>query len=123
MKLPLAFQFALGGMLSMFMFGTTFLIHSFVRVYVTDLYYNRNTNIFTATTLTFLSRKKVTKFTPEEAQFPATAALYFMKVRGMRLFLDPGEFRCRDAYIKLMGYDKPMDMSGIEDFNKDNRES
>ncbi|XP_033755393.1 transmembrane protein 70 homolog, mitochondrial-like [Pecten maximus] len=123
LELPAVLQFMLGSGVSFFMLGTPLLIHALTKRYVTDLYYNKDSNTFTVSTLTFFCRRKVRVFTPEDVTFPSMASvLCFMKVKGTPFFVDPSKFRSRDAYIKLMGYDKPMDFSDIEGFEKKNEE-
>ncbi|XP_069113728.1 transmembrane protein 70 homolog, mitochondrial-like [Argopecten irradians] len=123
LELPPVLQFMLGSGVSFFMLGTPLMIHAMTKRYVTDLYYNKDSNTFTAATLSFFCRRKVRVFTTEDVTFPSMASvLCFMKVKGKPLFIDPSGFRSREAYIKLMGYDKPMDFSDIEGFIKKNEE-
>ncbi|OWF49886.1 transmembrane protein 70 homolog, mitochondrial-like [Mizuhopecten yessoensis] len=119
-KLPAVLQFMLGGVVGAFTFLTPVMIHVLTKRYVTDLYYNEDSNTFTATTLSVFCRRKATVFTPEDVTLPSVASLFcVIKVKGKPMFVDPSLFRSRTAYIKLMGFDKPMDFSDIEGFDKE----
>ncbi|XP_060078924.1 transmembrane protein 70 homolog, mitochondrial-like [Ylistrum balloti] len=118
-KLPAVLQFMLGSGVSFFMLGTPLIIHALTKRYVTDLYYNKDSSTFTVTTLTFFCRQKVREFTQEDVTFPNLTTMFcFLKVKGAPLMFFPSNFRSKEGYIKLMGYDKPMDFSDIEGFGE-----
>ena len=78
------------------------------------MYYNEQTKTFTATTMTlFLGRKDIV-FKREDVTENSSASMFtFLKVLGKPLFLDPSQFTDMRAYIQLMGYNKPIDLSSL----------
>ncbi|XP_050396520.2 transmembrane protein 70 homolog, mitochondrial [Patella vulgata] len=106
----LATKIAVGGFVNFFIFLTPLLIHFVAKKYVTTVYYNETTGQFTATTHTFFLRKREHKFTVEDVKVPDVPGIFTtIKVRGFALFMDPSMFFSKQAYIHLMGYDKPLD--------------
>lgn len=107
---PLFVKIALGGTLSFFIFLTPLMLHFVTKRYVTKLYYNNDTGIFTGTTLTFFVHEKDTQFRQSDVTIPEIPGFFTtVKVNGKPLFVDPTLFLNREGYIKLMGYDKPID--------------
>ena len=91
---------------SFFIFITPVLIHFFTKRYVTWMYFEEETNKFTATTYNFLAREVQHVFTPEEVT-ACHGALSSIKVKNKPLIIDSSLFFDREMYVKLMGYDKP----------------
>ena len=119
---PKALTVAIGGMLSFFIFLTPLMLHFITKRYVTLLYYDDKTGVYTATNYTFFVRERDTKFTPSEVTYPQVPGLFTtLSVGGTSMFFDPNLFLEKEAYIRLMGYDKPMDlkMPSFEDVKKD----
>ncbi|XP_041375704.1 transmembrane protein 70 homolog, mitochondrial-like [Gigantopelta aegis] len=101
---------AVGITLSFFVFVTPLLIHFISKKYVTDCYWNKDTNEFRATTISLLLRRKVLKFTPEDVVVPDVPGMFTsIIIKGRPLFMDPKFFYSREAYIQMMGYDKPLE--------------
>lgn len=58
-----------------------------------------------------------TKFTPADVKVPEVPGMFTsIMVKDTPLFLDPNSFENTDHYIKIMGYDKPIDFKlGLEE--------
>ena len=109
-ELPLALKLVLGGTLSFFIFLTPLLLHIITKRYITSMYYNQDTAQFTVETLSIFVTPKTTVFRPTQVTVPDIPGMFTtFKVDGKPLFLDPTLFLDRDVYIRLMGYDKPID--------------
>ncbi|GAV03303.1 hypothetical protein RvY_13747 [Ramazzottius varieornatus] len=99
-----------------FVFVTPLLIHALARQYVLRMYYDPDTENFNAVTFKFLPRKQFTGFSGEDVQVPAIPGMFTSFTVTLpdgtkkSFFINPPEFRSKEAYIKLMGYDKPMDI-------------
>lgn len=100
---------ALGTVMGFFIFCTPLLIHFITKKYVTDIYYKAETGVFTATTYNFFVQRKRLTFTPEDVSVPVVPGMFTtIHVKGRPLFLEQSLFRSKQAYIKMMGYDKPL---------------
>ncbi len=106
----LLLQVAIGTGMGFFIMITPLLLHFLTKRYVTWMYYNPMTEEFTASTWSFFVREKVHKFTIDEVrQADFGGFLTNVRVRGIPLFIPAAGFRSREAYVKMMGLDKPMD--------------
>ncbi|XP_046390446.1 transmembrane protein 70 homolog, mitochondrial isoform X2 [Ischnura elegans] len=106
-----------------FTFVTPVLLHSITKKYVTDLHYNAETGVYTASLLTFFLRVKKVNFKAEEVVVPDVPGMFTsFKVKGCPLFVDPRMFDDPNHYGKLMGYDKPIDFLLKKDAATDKRE-
>jgi transmembrane protein 70, mitochondrial len=99
-----------------FTFITPILLHSVTKRYVTELYYDEKTKEYTAIIITFFLQKKEIKFKVEDVSVPEVPGMFtsfVVKSKGqekpMGLFVDPKLFDDPTHYIKIMGYDKPID--------------
>ena len=126
-QFPAFAKVMIGTFCGFFVFVTPVLIHMLARQYILRLYYDPDTEKFNAVTMKFLPTKKFTTFSPEEVEVPAVPGMFTsFTVRqpdGKKpaFFINPPEFRSQNAYIKLMGYDKPMDViNGPRFGNKEN---
>ena len=123
-NLPLIVKSLVGGFLGFFIFITPLLLHQLVRRYIVRLYYNPQTEEFSAVCLRFIpGLKKVTTFTAEAVEIPPIPGMWtsFIVRQGAKkrpFFVNPGDFTDDKAYIKLMGYDKPMDVIRGPQFKK-----
>lgn len=92
-------------------FMTPLFLHMITKRYVTDMYYKDDDGTFTATTYSFFLRKKEHKFTAKDVTLPKKSSLFSsITIKGKTpLFLDPSLFRSKDAYVKMMRYDEPLD--------------
>lgn len=121
-ELPLWLKAILTGSVSFFVFATPLLIHFFTSRYVLHLYYDPPTKVFTATTYSLFVRPKDMKFTAADVEFPEIhGILSTVNVKKRPLFMDPSQFLDRQAYIKMMRYDQPMDWDSDikQDMNDD----
>lgn len=101
---------AVGGVIGFFIFATPLLIHWITKKYVTDLYFNKESGQYTAATITFFLRRKELAFKSSEVVVPDIPGMFtFLIAKGKPLFMDPQMFLSREAYIRLMGYDKPLE--------------
>ena len=107
------FKAAMASVVGVFVFVTPLLIHSVTRRYVTDMYYDPVDMLFTVDTLTLLVRRRREVFSAGQVNSETAVASMFsnFEVNGRPLLIDPSCFSDRDAYIKLMGYDKPIDLN------------
>ncbi|KAH8242393.1 hypothetical protein KR032_005149 [Drosophila birchii] len=114
-----------------FTFVTPLLLHFITKKYVTELHYNPQTEEYTATTISLLLQKiKVsgakygisilkfnvnfnpfkTKFRPSDVVVPEVPGMFTSFLVGKRpLFIDPALFDDPEHYVRIMGYDKPID--------------
>lgn len=109
-ELPTALKFALGGAVNFFVFMNPFIIHYIAKKYVTELRWNRQTGIFTAVTWSFLVQRRELQFTAKDVHVPDVPGMFtFLEAKGTPLFFEPQAFEDNEAYVHLMGYDKPLD--------------
>lgn len=107
---------AICGFIGFFTFITPVLIHAITKKYVTELHFNPATNEYTATIISFFLTKRETTFKVEDVIVPEVPGMFtsfHVKTKDMRkpvaMFVEPKLFDDTTHYIKLMGYDKPMD--------------
>ncbi|KAJ8669852.1 hypothetical protein QAD02_001111 [Eretmocerus hayati] len=105
MTLPL---FTLVGI---FAIGTPLMIHAFTRRYVLYVHYFPEEDKYMATTFNLFAREKKTEFTVEDVTVPTVLGMFCScAIKGKKFFLDAKCFFNQDHYIRLMGYDKPVDL-------------
>lgn len=99
-----------------FTFVTPFLLHVVTKRYVTELYYNPKEQEYIATTINFFLMKKETKFKPDDVIVPEVPGMFTSILvkskegkKPTALFIDPKLFDDPSHYVKIMGYDKPID--------------
>lgn len=91
-------------------FSTPVLLHFVTRKYVTDIYFNEETCTFTLAKKTFFLRRKEVKYTADDAKVALTGGLFVThKIKGSPYFIEYTEFRSREIYLHMVGYDKPID--------------
>ncbi|XP_063235258.1 transmembrane protein 70 homolog, mitochondrial isoform X2 [Bacillus rossius redtenbacheri] len=101
---------ALLGMVGFFTVVTPVLLHLVTRKYVTELRYDARSNEYTAAVFSFLLRKKLITFTPEDVTVPDVPGMFStFKAKGVPLLVDPKLFEDPEHFVKIMGYDKPID--------------
>lgn len=99
------------GVVGFFTFVTPLLLHFVTKKYVTSLTFDPDKETYTAETLTFFLTKRKIEFTPDDVKVPDVPGMFTsMLVKGIPLFVDPRAFPNPDHYIKIMGYDKPIDL-------------
>ncbi|XP_017066718.1 transmembrane protein 70 homolog, mitochondrial [Drosophila eugracilis] len=93
-----------------FTFVTPLLLHFITKKYVTELHYNPQTEEYTATTISLLLQKIKTKFRTNDVVVPEVPGMFTSFLVNKRpLFVDPALFDDPEHYVKIMGYDKPID--------------
>lgn len=104
------------GFVGFFTFVTPLLIHTITKRYVTEMHYDQLTNEYIATVISFFLMKKQIKFKVEDVHVPEIPGMFTsLLVRSknskkeVALFLDPKLFEDPTHYVKIMGYDKPID--------------
>lgn len=86
------------------------LLNYVTKRYITRLTFNQQTGMFTASTLNFINRPKQLTFDRNDVHVPAVPGMFTsFKVKGCPLLLDPSLVIDKQAYMHLMGYDKPID--------------
>ncbi|KAL7051371.1 hypothetical protein ACKWTF_004445 [Chironomus riparius] len=121
---------AVCGFIGFFTFITPFLIHMITKKYVTELHYDKKNSEYIASVITFYLTKKQIKFKPEDVSvpdIPGMFASFNVKDKDSKkshpLFVDPRLFEDTQHYIKIMGFDKPIDfqMDYAEKENTENK--
>jgi transmembrane protein 70, mitochondrial len=103
------------GFVGFFTFVTPLLIHLVTKRYVTELHFDPTTNEYIATIINFFLVKKQIKFKVEDVHVPEVPGMFtsfIVNHKGSNpasLFVDPKLFDDPYHYVKLMGFDKPMD--------------
>ncbi|XP_023291617.2 transmembrane protein 70 homolog, mitochondrial [Lucilia cuprina] len=93
-----------------FTFVTPLLLHFVTKKYVTEIHYNPMTEEYVATTINIILQKVRTKFRPSDVKIPEVPGMFTSFNVGKRsLFVDPALFEDPEHYVKIMGYDKPID--------------
>lgn len=112
----LPITFAVCGFVGFFTFVTPFLLHSVTKRYVTELHFDPLTQEYEATIISFFLTKKLIKFKVEDVIVPEVPGMFtsfLVKSKSsskpIGLFVDPKLFADPMHYVKLMGYDKPID--------------
>ncbi|KAG4071029.1 hypothetical protein HA402_001466 [Bradysia odoriphaga] len=93
-----------------FTFVTPLVLHFITKKYVTEINYDSTKDEYTATTLSLFLTRKETKFQIKDVRVPEVAGMFttfFAKDRP--LFVDVELFTDPSHYVKMMGYDKPID--------------
>uniref|UniRef100_A0A1L8DZP6 Putative transmembrane protein 70 log mitochondrial n=1 Tax=Nyssomyia neivai TaxID=330878 RepID=A0A1L8DZP6_9DIPT len=98
------------GFVGFFTFVTPFLLHWITKKYVTQLKYNPPSEEYTATTISFFLTLSHTKFKVSDVKVPDVPGMFTSFHIGKKaLFVDPRQFPDTSHYVKIMGYDKPID--------------
>ncbi|XP_012054676.1 PREDICTED: transmembrane protein 70 homolog, mitochondrial [Atta cephalotes] len=102
-----------------FAITTPLLIHMITKKYVTYLYYNAKEDIYIANTYSLFARTKKLTFTPEDVIVPDVNGMFTnCIIKNIPLFLEQKFFYDPSHYIRIMGYDKPIDFKLHNDFNR-----
>ncbi|GAB0093221.1 Transmembrane protein 70 homolog, mitochondrial [Sergentomyia squamirostris] len=100
----------LSGFVGFFTFVTPLLLHWITKKYVTMLQYNAGNKEYSATTISFFLTHSQTKFKIPDVKVPEVPGLFTtFQVGKKALFVDPREFRDPNHFVKIMGFDKPID--------------
>uniref|UniRef100_A0A1B0GAV5 Transmembrane protein 70 n=1 Tax=Glossina morsitans morsitans TaxID=37546 RepID=A0A1B0GAV5_GLOMM len=110
------------GFAGFFTFVTPLLLHFITKKYVTEIYYNPKTEEYVAITISILMQKIRTKFRPIDVKVPEVPGMFTSFLIGKKaLFVDPSMFENPEHYIRIMGYDKPVDFKLDLQKNKSER--
>lgn len=106
------FKVAMLSATGLFVFGTPFLLHFLCKRYVTEMYYDKDTNTFTAVRLNFFARPKRLSFAPYEICDSASNPFSNYQVGDNAMLIDTNVIRelRPDVYIIFMRYDEPIDL-------------
>jgi len=117
--LPLFVAAAVTGVASFFIFLTPVLLHIVTKRYVIEMSLNERTGKYTATTYSLFLRLKKLEFTSDQVSAPNMPGIFTtIRVNNkIPLFVDPNLFTDRSHFIKLMGYDAPMEWEMNPDEN------
>lgn len=109
------------GIVGFFTFVTPLLLHLVTKKYVTNMTFDPVKDEYTAETITFLLRKRKINFKIDDVKIPEVPGMFTsVLVKGVPLFVDPRMFHDPEHYIKMMGYDKPIDFKlGLTEKEKD----
>lgn len=117
-KAGTSFPLVLGAcsVIGFFTFVTPFLLHYITKKYVTELHFDPKTQEYIATVISFFLVKQHIKFRVEDVTVPEVPGMFtsfLVKSKGqgkpVGLFVDPKLFDDPSHYVKIMGYDKPID--------------
>lgn len=108
---------AVCGFVGFFTFVTPFLLHVITKRYVTELHYDPLTQEYIATVITFFLLRQQIKFKVSDVTVPEVPGMFtsfLVNPKGstrkpVALFVDPKLFEDPMHYVKLMGFDKPLD--------------
>lgn len=109
-------------------FISPLILNWFTRRYVTQLHYDDKTGNFTAQRLNLINRPVTTSYKASDVQIPEALGIFTTYTVGPRkqpLFIDPNMVEDYDAYKKMLGFDKPIDLKQellIEEMRKLKRE-
>ncbi|EFN85960.1 hypothetical protein EAI_07885 [Harpegnathos saltator] len=74
------------------------------------MYYIPDEDKYIANTYTLLARTKKIKFIPKDVVVPDVTGMFTnCIIKGIPLFLEQKFFHDHSHYIRIMGYDKPVD--------------
>jgi transmembrane protein 70 len=107
-----ALALMVGSVASFFVFVTPVLLHIITKRYVTRMYWDSETNKFSATTYSLFLRELEHNFIAEQVVVPSTPGIFTtILVNGGKtpLFLDPSLFVDKRALIHLLRYNEPLD--------------
>ncbi|XP_059612790.1 transmembrane protein 70 homolog, mitochondrial [Phlebotomus argentipes] len=100
----------MSGFVGFFTFVTPFLLHWITKNYVSAMKFNASTQEYTATTISFFLTPTYTKFRISDVKVPDVPGMFTTFLVGKKgFFVDAKEFPDTNHFIKIMGYDKPID--------------
>lgn len=112
-KDDLIFKAGVMGSISAVVFCTPALVHFVTKKYVSDIYFNKDTKMFTLAYKSFFLRRKELEFKAEDVVIPFTPRMFVTHVvKGRSCFIEFEEFRDKEIYKHMAGYDKPLDLTG-----------
>ncbi|GFW97529.1 transmembrane protein 70 homolog, mitochondrial [Trichonephila clavipes] len=107
---------------SSFFCSTPILLDWITRRYVLRLEYDPSTELFTTRTFNIVTMEKELTFSASDVTVPdIPGMLTSFHAKGNPLFVDASRVQDPDAYSKMMGYDKPLDLK-LSSEEKDSQE-
>lgn len=101
---PIIARIALSALVTTVGLSTTFILHWFIKSYVTKLYYNRSTQIATIETLSIFGRKLSSQFHVSKAAPPNdVSAFSTFQANGKHFFLHTEIFEDPELLKQLLG--------------------
>ncbi|XP_005095003.1 transmembrane protein 70 homolog, mitochondrial [Aplysia californica] len=122
--MPLSAAIPFFGAVNGFIFMNPILIHFVAKKYVSELYFNPETKVFTAMLFTFFARRVPFTFTAADVEVPDVPGVFSMfTAKGRPLFAHEGDFTSLQVYKHLMGFDRPLDLTydAVPEEKKDNK--
>uniref|UniRef100_A0A1B6KJ77 Transmembrane protein 70 n=2 Tax=Graphocephala atropunctata TaxID=36148 RepID=A0A1B6KJ77_9HEMI len=99
-----------GAVIQFFTFVTPVVLHYFTKKYVKAMYFDPETDTYTAVTHTFFATDKLVQFKLDDVTIPDIPRMFTtITVKGNPLFFDVNFFEDVGHYKKIMGFDKPID--------------
>ena len=98
------------------------ILNWFTKRYVTELYYNYETQVFTAWILNLLCRRVCVQYRASDVSIPDSVGVfttYIVGPKGKPFFVDPEFVTDFNAYKLMLGYDKPLDIKLNKILNTD----
>ncbi|KAK2587075.1 hypothetical protein KPH14_011021 [Odynerus spinipes] len=96
--------------IAVFSVASPLLLHLITKKYVTHVHYDPKEEKYIATTYSLLLRKNKIEFTPADVKIPNVTGIFTTCfIKGKPLFFDERLFNDNSHYVKIMGFDKPMD--------------
>jgi len=124
-----AMTLPLFGCIAIFALSTPPLLHYVTKRYIVSLAYDEKNGKYIATNYTLFGVKRKFEFTPDDVTIPTVEGMFSnLSIKGKPMFMDAKDFTDQSHYIRIMGYDKPLDLqvenneidSDDEDWSKNN---
>lgn len=112
-KEDLVFKAGLMGTISAVVFFTPALVHFVTKKYVSDIYFNEETKVFTLAYRSFFLRRREWEYKAEDVEIPFAPRMFTTHlIRNKAFFIVAEDFRGKEIYRHMIGFDKPMDITG-----------
>lgn len=111
-KEDLVFKAGLMGSISAVVFFTPALVHFVTKKYVSDIYFNDDTKIFTLAYRSFLLRRKELEYRAADVEIPFSPRMFTTHlIKNRAFFIVAEDFRGKEIYRHMIGFDKPLDIN------------
>lgn len=96
--------------IGIFSIASPLLLNLVTKRYVTSVYYDAKEEKYIATSYSLFLRPNKIEFTPADVKIPDVTGIFTTCfVKGKPLFFDERLFNDSNHYMKIMGFDKPLD--------------
>ena len=120
-KDDMLFKAGLIGSFSVVLFSTPVLVHFVTKKYVTDIYFNEDNKMFTLAYKSFFLRRKELQYKAGDVEIPFAPRMFVTHIiKGKSFFIELDEFRGKEIYKHMVGFDKPIDL-GLGNQNKQSK--